>query len=63
VIPDRLDEPMTEFGEYKQPRPRLDEGTYAPDYEALSRGGRQPQRAWEQPPPEGRERRLYGRDR
>ena len=44
--------------------PRLDEGTFAADYEALFGGSRQGDRAWETPlPPERRERRLYGRDR
>jgi hypothetical protein len=60
VVPDRLDVPMTKFAEEKPPRPQLDEGSYAPHYEALFGGGRQPQRAWEPPPPEHRERRLYG---
>ena len=41
--------------------PRLDEGTFAPDYEALLGGSRQGDRACETLlPPERRERRLYG---
>jgi hypothetical protein len=45
-------------------RSRLDEGTFAPDYEALFGGSRQGDRAWETPlPPERRERRLYERGR
>src|SRR5262249_12797664 len=42
----------------------VDEGSYAPDYEALFGRGREEKPPWEQPlPPERRERRPYGRGR